>query len=112
MQELPVKVGDTIVEEGDAGEHYYVIRRGRCSVSRRPDDGAPALRLAELRPGDAFGEESLISGCEQRQCHHDDRRCAHETRADRLRGADEQPDPQPGEPRGGGGLGQDRRLVD
>ena len=62
MQELPVKVGDTIVEEGDAGEHYYVIRRGRCSVSRRPDDGAPALRLAELRPGDAFGEESLISG--------------------------------------------------
>jgi rhodanese-related sulfurtransferase len=62
MQELPVKAGDTIVEEGHAGENYYVIRRGRCSVSRRPGDGAPAVRLAELRPGDGFGEESLING--------------------------------------------------
>lgn len=54
-----VRRGDAIIREGDDGTSYYVIEAGRCQVERVI--GGVKVLLAELRGGDAFGEESLVS---------------------------------------------------
>lgn len=51
--------GQAIVREGDEGDAYYVVESGRCQVERMV--GGARVVLAELRPGDAFGEEALVS---------------------------------------------------
>ncbi len=55
-----VKAGETIIRQGDHGDYYYLIRRGRAQVLRAFRDETPAL-VAELGPGDGFGEEALLS---------------------------------------------------
>lgn len=56
---VKVKSGQVMVREGDEGDYYYLIESGRCEV-RRSIGGADVL-LAELKAGDAFGEEALVS---------------------------------------------------
>lgn len=50
---------DVVVREGDEGDYYYLIESGRAQVSRLVD-GAQQV-LAEIKAGDVFGEEALIS---------------------------------------------------
>ena len=59
FKRVPVKRGQTIVKQGDPGDYYYLIERGRCKVSRLVA-GSP-VQLAELKEGDAFGEEALVA---------------------------------------------------
>ena len=51
-----VPAGETFIHEGKANEHLWVVVSGRCQVQ---SSGAP---LAELGPGAAVGEISLVSG--------------------------------------------------
>jgi rhodanese-related sulfurtransferase len=51
--------GDTVIREGDEGDYYYVIESGRFQVGRTV--GGAEVVLAELKTGDAFGEEALVS---------------------------------------------------
>jgi len=51
--------GETVIREGDKGDHYYVVESGRFSVERLV--GGAKVMLAELKSGDAFGEEALVS---------------------------------------------------
>jgi len=60
LQELPVKAGQTIVTQGEEGDYYYIISRGRCRVTRESKTGS-TVTLAHLSDGDAFGEEALLS---------------------------------------------------
>ena len=53
--------GDIIVTEGEPGSSLFLIVGGRVKVFTRTDDGGN-LQLAELGPGDFFGEVSLLSG--------------------------------------------------
>jgi CRP-like cAMP-binding protein len=53
--EVDVREGEVLAREGDVGHEFFVIERGRAEVTR---DGE---RLAELGPGDFFGEMALIS---------------------------------------------------
>lgn len=46
--------GEAIVQRGDAADEMFVIRSGRVEIRR--DDGV----VAELGPGDFFGEMSLL----------------------------------------------------
>lgn len=52
--ELDVKAGKTLVREGDTGRELFVITEGTARVTRR------GRRLAELGPGDYFGEMALL----------------------------------------------------
>ena len=61
MESVPVKAGDNIIKQGDDGDYFYVIKKGRCLVTRSMPDQPKAIKLAELRDGDTFGEEALIS---------------------------------------------------
>jgi MFS family permease len=54
VRRVSVPAGATVVEQGDAGEAFYVITAGRATVV---GDGA-VVRTVE--PGDAFGEIALV----------------------------------------------------
>lgn len=60
MQELPAKAGDAIIKQGEDGDYYYIIKHGKCKVTRNSKTGSE-LTLATLSDGDAFGEEALLS---------------------------------------------------
>jgi putative ABC transport system ATP-binding protein len=53
--------GEAIVRQGEPGDRFYLIRRGRVSVER--DDPMMGTRLlATLGRGDFFGEVALMTG--------------------------------------------------
>jgi rhodanese-related sulfurtransferase len=60
FEAVHVRADDVIVREGDDGDYYYMIDSGRAQVTRHV--GGVELPLAELKQGDVFGEEALISG--------------------------------------------------
>ncbi|MBU0499840.1 MAG: cyclic nucleotide-binding domain-containing protein [Gammaproteobacteria bacterium] len=62
MEEYPVSAGDLVYRQGEEGDYFYMINRGRCRVERDMNDGSPPIELGELGPGAGFGEESLITG--------------------------------------------------
>ena len=51
--------GEVVIREGDEGDYYYVVEAGRFQVERLV--GGAKVVLAELKSGDAFGEEALVS---------------------------------------------------
>jgi len=53
--------GETIFEEGAAGEAFYIIDRGQVKVLRRGRGGV-AKQVAVLVPGDFFGENAVLYG--------------------------------------------------
>jgi rhodanese-related sulfurtransferase len=59
FQRIQVKRGEQIIRQGDPGDYYYLIERGRCSVTR--EVAGARVELAELREGDSFGEEALVA---------------------------------------------------
>lgn len=61
MQQVNYKAGDVVIKQGDEGDFFYVITQGRCAVTRETPLNKDGIKLAELGPGDTFGEEALIS---------------------------------------------------
>jgi rhodanese-related sulfurtransferase len=61
LQQVNYKAGDVVIKQGDEGDYFYVITRGRCIVTRETPLNKEGIRLAELEVGDTFGEEALIS---------------------------------------------------
>ena len=59
FERVEAKRGDVIIREGAEGDYYYLVESGRCLVERKV--GGVSITLAELRTGDAFGEEALVS---------------------------------------------------
>jgi len=53
--------GATVVREGDPGSSLFLIVEGTVSVTTTGEDGEP-IHLADLGPGDFFGEVSLLTG--------------------------------------------------
>lgn len=61
MEPVNYEAGSVVVEQGEPGDFYYIIQDGSCEVFRRKADGKQEIRLAELMPGDGFGEEALLA---------------------------------------------------
>jgi rhodanese-related sulfurtransferase len=59
FERVKEKAGEVIVREGDEGDYYYIIESGHCEVTRKV--GGVDMALADLRAGDAFGEEALVA---------------------------------------------------
>lgn len=51
---VPVGPGVTVLEEGNAGDRFYIVDDGRFSVERAGD------RVADIGPGGYFGEIALV----------------------------------------------------
>ena len=58
--ERALEPGETIFDQGDSGEHLYVIQAGEVELTREGD--AQERVVARLGPGDFFGELSLVNG--------------------------------------------------
>lgn len=63
IEAIAVWAGDVIIREGDDGDYYYLMDSGRAQVTRRV--GGVDMPLADLKAGDVFGEEALISGAKR-----------------------------------------------
>lgn len=59
FRRVHAKRDEVIVRQGDPGDYYYVIDRGRCVVTR--EVGGATVELAQLKGGDTFGEEALLA---------------------------------------------------
>lgn len=59
FKRIEVQKGEVIVQEGSVGDYYYVIESGRCKVERMV--GGVSMVLADLKSGDVFGEDALVS---------------------------------------------------
>ena len=61
MQRQSYRAGETIIKQGDEGDYFYAIVSGKVSVTRETPLNKDGIRLAELGPGESFGEEALIA---------------------------------------------------
>lgn len=58
FNEINVSANTNIINEGDPGNDFFVIKTGKAEVYRGKD--ANKVKLATLGPGQYFGEEALI----------------------------------------------------
>jgi CRP-like cAMP-binding protein len=61
MQRINYKTRDVIIKQGTEGDYFYVVVSGKCIVTRETPLNKEGIKLAELGPGDSFGEEALIA---------------------------------------------------
>jgi len=54
-----IKKGNTLFQEGDAGDRLYIVTEGKIKLSHASGDGRESV-LMVLGPGDMFGELSLF----------------------------------------------------
>lgn len=55
--------GQSVIEQGGEDDGFYIIQSGRCEVVQLDDNHQVVERLALLKPGDWFGEVSLLTDC-------------------------------------------------
>lgn len=61
MENTNYKAGDVVIQQDDTGDYFYIIKEGRCVVTRSTPANPQGVKLATLTVGDSFGEEALIS---------------------------------------------------
>ncbi|MGH8576044.1 MAG: cyclic nucleotide-binding domain-containing protein [Gammaproteobacteria bacterium] len=62
MEAVEVEGGQSVIQQGQAADACYVIKEGLCEVQRRLSHGEHGYKLAQLGPGERFGEEALVAG--------------------------------------------------
>jgi CRP-like cAMP-binding protein len=62
MQLRHFGAGDVVIRLGDVGASMSVLIEGLLDVVMPSRDGGAEIRVAHLRPGDFFGEMSLLTG--------------------------------------------------
>jgi small-conductance mechanosensitive channel/CRP-like cAMP-binding protein len=60
LQRAPFAKGEVLTREGGDAHHLYLITKGRVSV--RTKQGTQEKEVAQLGPGECFGEMSLLTG--------------------------------------------------
>ncbi len=61
MQRINYRARDVVIKQGTEGDYFYVVVVGKCVVTRETPLNKEGIKLAELGPGDSFGEEALIA---------------------------------------------------
>ena len=62
LERISVSTDEIIIKQGEPGDYYYIIDEGECTVVREPPGGLTDIHVADLTPGEGFGEESLMTG--------------------------------------------------
>ena len=62
MEAVEVEAGQSVIQQGDVADACYVIKEGLCEVQRCLSHGEKGYKLAQLGPGERFGEEALVAG--------------------------------------------------
>ncbi len=66
MERIHQRQGKVVIKQGEPGDFFYVLIEGTAQVIREtPMRDGKGLKLAEIKPGDTFGEEALISGAKR-----------------------------------------------
>ncbi|QEP44247.1 hypothetical protein D5085_14620 [Ectothiorhodospiraceae bacterium BW-2] len=60
MEPVNFDAGEVIIHQGDESDYYYYIKAGSCLVTHQAKSGK-VIKLAELKAGQGFGEEAMIS---------------------------------------------------
>lgn len=61
LMRVDFKKGDLVIKQGAKGDDFFIIRSGRCRVTRETPGAAANIDLADIGVGDSFGEEALLS---------------------------------------------------
>jgi CRP-like cAMP-binding protein len=59
LVERRFEVGATVVAEGEPGRSMFIVHSGKLEVNRHGDSGR-VIHIADLEPGDFFGEMTLL----------------------------------------------------
>ncbi len=91
LQRVDYRAGEVVIRQGGEGDCLYIVVKGICQVTRETPLNKDGIKLAELRMGETFGEEALISdtkrnatvtmvtdGCLMRLSKEDFRKLLHE----------------------------------
>ena len=65
LEDINVNPGDAVIKQGEPGDYFYIVKSGRCMVTRKMPGQDKDIKLAELEAGTSFGEEALISDAER-----------------------------------------------
>jgi len=60
MKRLDFKAGEIILEKGKELDKFYIVDSGTVLVEYVSRNGCDSLRIAQLGPGDHFGEQALV----------------------------------------------------
>ena len=61
FEKIECKAGEKIINQGDVGDAFYVILKGKCIALRSTPKNPNGVKLGLLNPGDSFGGDGLIS---------------------------------------------------
>src|SRR3979490_1738795 len=61
MQRINYRAGDIVIKQGTEGDYFYVVVAGESVGRPETPLNKEGIKLAELGPGDSFGEEALIA---------------------------------------------------
>ena len=61
MTPITTVAGQVIIHQGAEGDYYYLIEQGTVEVTKEVGADLPAVLLAEIGEGGAFGEDALVS---------------------------------------------------
>jgi len=62
LQDVRYKAGDAIIQQGEVGEYFYLIRSGWCTLTRKASEHSKPVKLLDLGESETFGEDALLSG--------------------------------------------------
>lgn len=62
LEQRQVRAGQQIVQQGAEGSSLYVVAEGLMEVRVRFEEDGPERKVAQVGPGDFFGEMSLLTG--------------------------------------------------
>ena len=61
MEAKTFRRDDNIIEQGERGDAFYVLKDGSCTAYQSKNPGEPAVKVGELLAGDFFGETALLT---------------------------------------------------
>lgn len=60
IKELRVKSGETVIQEGEIGDKFYMILEGELHAEKAINIGDDPVSVFSYQAGDYFGELSLL----------------------------------------------------